>query len=110
MVEAQCDMVREANNLERIAQAVNSTVGVRVPRTRRDVALSKSVLVMEYIEGTRPLTSFSIPEDNFRTAALLILRQLYQMIFSCGFIHCDLHPGNVHVGAVFSRLLCCFCY
>lgn len=97
MIAAQCDMSREACNLQAFARSAAQTRGITIPQVRTDQAPSSSVLVMEYLGDGLPITSPDLPEWRFRAAALHILRFLYRMIFIDGFVHCDLHPGNIRV-------------
>jgi ubiquinone biosynthesis protein len=55
------------------------------------------ILVMEFIPGLRKLSDPALPEHVARKALTVGVRALYTMIFKEGFIHCDMHPGNVLV-------------
>jgi len=54
-----------------------------------------SVLVMEFIPNLHRVEQNVLSHRECEEAALVGLRMLYQMIFIDGFIHGDLHPGNV---------------
>jgi ubiquinone biosynthesis protein len=97
IIVAQCDMSREACSLQAFAQSAAQTRGIGIPGVRTDEASGPRVLVMEYFGDGLAITSPDLPEWRFRAAALHLLRFLYRMIFIDGFVHCDLHPGNIRV-------------
>jgi len=99
MITSQCDMVEEARNLSNFARAPHVDGHVHVPLPRCAVAIMHDVLIMDYIGNTHSIASPALSEEIFRTATLHVLRRLYRMIFVEGLVHCDLHPGNVHVRA-----------
>lgn len=92
----QLDFAREAINLSRIRADLSAIPGVRVPAVRFD-ASGPGCLVMEFIP--------ELDCDNVNGHTLEVRRQLAtttllvvrQMIFVNGFVHCDLHPGNLYV-------------
>ena len=90
-------MFREARSLQAFARSAAQTRGISIPHGRADRALSPNVLVMEYIGDGLAIASPDLPEWRFKSAALHILHFLYRMIFIDGFVHCDLHPGNIRV-------------
>ena len=91
---AQTDFRREASNLERLGAAFAGVEGVLVPALHPD-RCSDAVLCMDFIPGMRKLSDPGLSEQEARTALTIGVRALYRMIFSEGFIHCDMHPGNV---------------
>ena len=52
---------------------------------------------MELVEACSPIDSSRLPPAKSSEIALRGLRGLYQMIFRDGFVHADLHPGNILV-------------
>ena len=93
-VGAQTDMKQEGRNLERLARVFASTPWVVVPRVHTDLCRD-DVLAMDYIGGLRKLTDPALERDEARRLTVLALHALYVMIFLAGFVHCDMHPGNV---------------
>lgn len=93
-VYAQTDMGQERNSLERLARVFGSTSWVVVPRVHLDLC-GDGVLAMDYLDGLRKLTDPTLDRDEARRLTILALHALYIMIFLAGFVHCDMHPGNV---------------
>jgi ubiquinone biosynthesis protein len=60
-----------------------------------DDLCGESVLVMEYVGGGLNVLGPGFPDATNRLQAGKLLRVLYQMVFVDGFIHADMHPGNV---------------
>jgi ubiquinone biosynthesis protein len=92
----QTDFAREALNLKKLHSLFSNSNDVVVPLLYEDLC-TPEVLVMEFIPGLRKLSDPMLPEDVARNAIAVGLRALYKMIFQEGFIHCDMHPGNVLV-------------
>lgn len=94
----QIDFNREASNLARLRKDFGSFPGILVPQVYVDLS-SENVLCMEYVAGMKKLTDPAIPDRTARQLTELGLRALYRMIFETGFLHCDLHPGNLQVSS-----------
>lgn len=108
-IRQQLDFDREADALRLLRTNLAGT-GIRVPAVI-DAHSGREVLVMEYVDG---LSQAPVGPTASRDAALRALRAVYQMLFLDGFVHCDLHPGNLYampdgtaviVDAGFSRRL-----
>ncbi|UFW90545.1 AarF/UbiB family protein [Bradyrhizobium barranii] len=97
MLRAQCDMIIEAQNLRTLAENSRGAHKVLVPTARTELVASPQVLVMDFISNTTPITDLDLDRQLFRCCALRLLRTVYEMIFVHGFVHGDLHPGNVQV-------------
>lgn len=96
VLRLQTDFKNEADNLIRLRRDFRHEAAVLVPSV--DLELSSSnILCMEYIPGLRKITDPDIPDRQARELTTLGLRCLYRMIFETGFLHCDLHPGNLMV-------------
>lgn len=94
-VYGQLDFVREAKNLARVRSCLASDPRVRVPRIETP-ACRDSAVVMEFVEGLDKETSKladAVARSKFAASALTAA---YRMIFVDGFVHCDLHPGNLY--------------
>lgn len=90
----QCSMLREAANLRRLSgQLAHQIV---VPGVFEEWS-NDDVLVMSRVEIERSLAAAEVPDRLFRDLALLLLREVFRMVFVHGVVHGDLHPGNVGV-------------
>ena len=92
-VEAQIHLTIEADNNRRFAANFAADDDVRFPRLI-DGGCSDAVLTMEFIDGVR--------EDELEARGLDVgrivdagMRAVCRMIFSHGFVHADLHQGNL---------------
>jgi ubiquinone biosynthesis protein len=61
-----------------------------------DELCSPRVLVMDWIDGTKILNFRQTPSDPKRLAEIGF-RVMLKMIFEDGFVHADLHPGNIFI-------------
>src|SRR5690606_3385736 len=89
----QVDFEQEARNNRRFAANFADVEGVEVPRLF-DELCSRRVLTMEFVEGVRATE----PEKVGGERKLLAQRgaaAIQQMVFKDGFVHADLHPGNI---------------
>ncbi|MGK7942044.1 MAG: ABC1 kinase family protein [Crocosphaera sp.] len=92
----QTDFVQEASNLKRLHTLFGNNNDIIVPLVHEDLC-TPEILVMEFIPELDKLSNPLLPENTARKALTVGLQALYQMIFKEGFIHCDMHPGNVLV-------------
>jgi ubiquinone biosynthesis protein len=90
----QTDFCAEAANLSRLHKDFQNYSGVFVPELYPEFC-SSNVLCLEYVGGLKRITDPSIPDRQARELVRLGLHSLYHMIFETGFLHCDLHPGNL---------------
>ncbi|MEM9553204.1 MAG: AarF/UbiB family protein [Acidobacteriota bacterium] len=93
-IRQQLDLRLELAHLERFRSSFRSVEHVRLPRPLPALS-NDTVLVMEFLDDLEKVTTQRFDETERRTAALAGLRALYKMIFQDGFVHADLHPGNV---------------
>ncbi|OXM65904.1 AarF/UbiB family protein [Amycolatopsis vastitatis] len=92
----QIDFVREAACTRRLAANLAHHPGIVVPRVRDEYTCG-AALVTDLVDG---LTGGSPPELGAAVrddAASRALSAVGAMIFRDGFVHCDLHPGNIYV-------------
>jgi ubiquinone biosynthesis protein len=92
-LRAQLDFVVEAQNNRRFARNFASVPRVDVPELV-DELCTRRVLGMEFIEGVRATEPEKVGGDPVQLAkggAECILK----MVFEDGFVHADLHPGNI---------------
>jgi ubiquinone biosynthesis protein len=94
-VLGQLDFDREADSLERMRANLAMLSRVRVPRVRPDASRS-ACIVMEYVPDLDVTTGARCSLVARREFAASTLNVMYQMLFINGFVHCDLHPGNLY--------------
>jgi len=94
-IYAQLDFRVEANNNRRFRENFRGDPDVVFPEIFKEYC-SERILCMTHIEGIKILDSRKGPSDPKRIARLG-LRALMKMIFEDGFVHADLHPGNIFV-------------
>lgn len=92
----QTDFRDEARNHLRLHAIFADSNGVLIPTLHEDLC-TDTVLVMDYIPGMKKLSDPTLSDPLARQALTIGVRALYKMIFEEGFIHCDMHPGNVLV-------------
>src|SRR5262249_44464104 len=89
-LRAQLDFRREAANNRILAANFAQDPQVGVPKLHEDLC-SRRVLTMEFIDGVRPTDV----RENRAELAMAGFRCISQMVFLDGFVHADMHPGNV---------------
>jgi ubiquinone biosynthesis protein len=92
---AQLDFRVEAGNNRRFRANFKAHPDVVFPELV-DALSSERVLTMSYIDGTKILATRATRSDPKRVARLG-LGMLLKMIFEDGFVHADLHPGNIFI-------------
>jgi ubiquinone biosynthesis protein len=92
-VWAQLDLRIEAANNRRFTKSFAGDPSVFVPRLV-EALCTERVLCMEFVHGTK-LLGPGWDESRGEHLAQLGCRVLLQMIFVDGFVHADLHPGNL---------------
>jgi ubiquinone biosynthesis protein len=94
-VFAQLDFRIEASNNRRFRANFKGHPDVVFPEVVETLS-SERVLTMSYIAGTKILATRATRSDPKRVARLG-LATLMKMIFEDGFVHADLHPGNIFI-------------
>ena len=94
-VHAQLDFRVEARNNRRFRENFKNDPDVVFPEVFEEFS-SERILCMSHIDGTKILDAHRRPSDPKRIARIG-LRALMKMIFEDGFVHADLHPGNIFV-------------
>lgn len=92
-VEEQLHFANEAANNARFQANFACDPEVDFPRLHADLC-TDGVLVMEFIEGVREADLDRHPID-VRRVVTAGMRCVCRMIFSHGFVHADLHAGNL---------------
>ncbi len=94
-VHAQLDFTIEARNNHRFRENFRGNDQVLFP-VLVDHLCSGRVLTMSFVEGAKILDARGTRFDPKRIARLG-LQVLLKMIFEDGFVHADLHPGNIFI-------------
>ena len=91
----QLDLSLEARNNRRFRKHFSGDTGVIFPKLIDELCSSR-VLTMSYIDGKRVLDYQDVQADP-KLLAQKGLEIVLQMVFVDGFVHADLHPGNIWV-------------
>ena len=94
-IHMQLDFTIEARNNHRFHKNFAGDPDVILPRLHEPLC-SERVLVMEFIEGVKIL-DFKRSGAEPRRLGKIGFRVMLQMVFADGFVHADLHPGNILV-------------
>ena len=94
-IAMQLDFTIEAQNNRRFTQHFAADPQVIVPKLH-DALCSRRVLTMDFIEGKKILDCSGSQAER-RALGELGFRVMLKMIFADGFVHADLHPGNLLV-------------
>lgn len=92
----QLDFVKEAANLERLRKSLSIIPDVVVPSVMAPASVP-GCMVMEFVPGLDACNVEEHSRASRQRLALTALAAVRQMIFVDGFVHCDLHPGNLYV-------------
>ena len=96
-VFAQLDFQIEARNNRRFRENFEGHPDVVFPEVIGSLSTSR-ILCMTYIDGTKIL-AWSRTWSDPKRIARVGLETLLKMIFEDGFVHADLHPGNIFITA-----------
>ncbi len=89
----QLDFRVEAENNRRFAANFADAEGVRVPKLFDDLCTAR-VLTMQFVHGVRATEPERVGGDR-EALARRGLEAILRMVFRDGFVHADLHPGNI---------------
>jgi ubiquinone biosynthesis protein len=92
-IHDQTDLKIEAANYERFHKNFAGTPRVRFPHVHKELC-SARVLTMEFIRGTKV---DALPAGVYPRLAEVVRQTFFKMCFEDGFVHADLHPGNMVV-------------
>ncbi|MFH0900988.1 MAG: AarF/UbiB family protein [Pseudomonadota bacterium] len=92
-VRLQLDFSIEAKNNERFRRCFAGNSDVVFPVLVKELC-SRRVLTMDFIEGVKVLQFRQTRHDPARLARIGF-HLLLKMVFEDGFVHADLHPGNI---------------
>ncbi|MCA9609361.1 MAG: AarF/ABC1/UbiB kinase family protein [Myxococcales bacterium] len=93
-VLSQTDLTREAENYETFRANFASVPHIRFPHVYPE-ASGKTVMTMDLMKGRK--VDALRPTDDTPTIAKRLRRAFLKMLFEDGFLHADLHPGNMLV-------------
>ncbi|MCR9122570.1 MAG: AarF/UbiB family protein [Phyllobacteriaceae bacterium] len=94
-VRVQLDFAHEADCLERLRTNMEAVPRVWVPDLHRAPTRPRAI-VMEYIDGLDVDAMAKLRPALRKRVAETTLNAVYHMLFVDGFVHCDLHPGNLY--------------
>ena len=89
-LRAQLDFRLEAHNNRRLAANFANDPRIGVPGLIDDLC-TRRLLTMDFIDGVKPT---EVTEDRAELAQAGF-RCIAQMVFLDGFVHADMHPGNI---------------
>ena len=95
-IHQQLDFKLEAQNNREFRRNFAEVEHIRIPALIDDLC-GEGALTMEFLEDLSKVNSPRFTVEERKVSALAGLRALYKMIFTDGFIHADMHPGNVFV-------------
>jgi len=95
-VYKQLDFRNEAENNRRFRKNFEKAGHIKIPYLI-DELCSESLLVMEFIDGLQGVEETDLPQSDKSVAAASLFDALFQMVLLDGFVHADMHPGNVFV-------------
>ena len=97
-IRAQIDLRIEAGNNRRFAKSFAGDPDIGFP-VLHDALCGKSVLTMGFVRGVKVLDAPAKLGADPTRLAKIGFRTLLKMVFADGFVHADLHPGNILVDA-----------
>jgi ubiquinone biosynthesis protein len=95
-IKEQLDFRLEAANNRLFRQNFSRIEHIKMPALVDEFCV-ENILTMEYLDQLARVDAEKFSPQERQTAALAGLRALYKMIFTDGFIHADMHPGNVFI-------------
>lgn len=94
-IEQQLDLRIEAHNIQHFQQQFAQNQQIQLP-VLFEACCSEGILTMTFIEDLVRIDLLDWQASEYEESLITALRALYHMIFLDGFIHCDLHPGNMY--------------
>lgn len=95
-IRAQIDLRIEAANNRRFTENFAGDSEVAFPALYPELC-GRHVLTMKFINGVKVLDAPAARGTNGTHLAKIGFRTLLKMVFADGFVHADLHPGNIFV-------------
>ena len=95
----QTDLRREATNYTRFRENFAGKPDVSFPEVIAELSTER-VLTMQFVRGDKiDALPASMPDTQKRKLAETVRMTMFKMCFDDGFVHADLHPGNMVVQA-----------
>ncbi len=94
-IRTQIDLTVEAGNNRRFRSNFAGDADVELPDLVPELC-SRRVLTMSFVRGVKLMEHRRVNADPTRLARIGF-RLLLRMVFEHGFVHADLHPGNILV-------------
>jgi ubiquinone biosynthesis protein len=94
-IKMQLDFTIEARNNKKFRDNFAGDRDVIFPSLVEGLC-SARVLTMDFVDGTKVLNFRQTPSDPKRLAEIGF-RVMLKMVFEDGFVHADLHPGNIFI-------------
>ncbi|MEV4060363.1 ABC1 kinase family protein [Nonomuraea dietziae] len=95
---AQMDFSREVEHLRRLHADLADLPDIVVPVVLDELS-SGGVIAMEYVHGLDRTAADKLPAETKKAGVSRLVKAVYHMLFVDGFIHVDLHQGNVYFRA-----------
>jgi ubiquinone biosynthesis protein len=92
----QLDFAREIRNITRLRWCLAEVGQIRVPAVYPQLS-TPNCIIFEYLPQLDAGTPTLLPREVRKALADRVLQAAHQMMFVDGFVHCDLHPGNVYL-------------
>jgi predicted unusual protein kinase regulating ubiquinone biosynthesis (AarF/ABC1/UbiB family) len=93
MIENQTNFLQEIENMEKMRENCKYLKYVKIPEAKKEVTNEYSdVILMEFIDG---MTMNKIERKDYETFAKLVIKFGIVTTIIHGFIHGDLHSGNI---------------
>ncbi len=95
-IRAQIDLRIEASNNKRFTENFAHDSDIGFPTLHPELC-TRSVLTMGFVRGAKVLEAPAKLGTDATRLAKIGFRTLLKMVFDDGFVHADLHPGNILV-------------
>ncbi|MDB4955173.1 MAG: 2-octaprenylphenol hydroxylase [Myxococcales bacterium] len=96
-IHDQTDLKIEADNYIRFRTNFKDDPNVKFPEVYTELSSSR-VLTMEFVRGTKiDALPADQPAESRQKLANVVRMTMFKMCFADGFVHADLHPGNLVV-------------
>lgn len=92
-LRGQLDFQAETEHNRKFAENFADVEGISVPKLYPELCTSR-VITMEFVEGVKATEPEKVGGDRKRLARLGA-ECILKMVFTDGFVHADLHPGNI---------------
>jgi ubiquinone biosynthesis protein len=96
-IHDQTDLRIEAENYTRFRENFANVDGISFPEVHHSLSTER-VLVMQFVRGSKvDHVAATAPDEMRLKVAKAVRTAMFKMCFEHGFVHADLHPGNMVV-------------